>query len=275
MDDIVGSNHHDYWDCAQQYFNCASKCSWRSKSKSHKSYRQELRKVRTRARGEHITLSIYENAKDADVFERYLIRARGAVATRKTTLHIFTFILIYWTHCLASDEVQSLADVDAHNQDDYSPILSFDSIEDSFLDPLSPDPSCSQDDCFSPPRSTVDQEQIEVAMPTNKLDASCFKGRDDVVEEECYVESFELAVTNPSDTCIRRKEVTQHTTTIRVDKHWGSDPDILNMRDQLLNQSLDSLNDSRPPIFLLPGLASTRLGEYLYSTMKRHSAKSV
>jgi len=48
-------------------------------------------------------------------------------------------------------------------------------------------------------------------------------------------------------------------TTTKRDKHWGDDPKTLSMRDQLREQSKHSITDFRPPIFLMPGLASTRL----------------
>jgi hypothetical protein len=152
------------------------------------------------------------------------------------------------------------------DETDQAAWLHMDTFEDSFLDPLASDPSCSgpNEDCFSPPDSTVEEIEIEtVVTTTSKLDATCFKGGDDIPEDEegeNDPDSFDIAITQPDGKCLpKQQKTTQQTKTIRVDKHWGNDTAILNMRDQLLNQSLDSLNDSRPPIFLLPGLASTRL----------------
>lgn len=117
--------------------------------------------------------------------------------------------------------------------------LHVDSIEDSMFDPLSADPSCGENEreCYSPPESTIELET------RTKIDGSCFHGGDDYDEDEDKKSPKE---------CSAGEEVI-------VDKHWGSDPKILKMRDQLRAQSQDPLSDSRPPIFLMPGLASTRL----------------
>lgn len=69
-----------------------------------------------------------------------------------------------------------------------------------------------------------------------------------------------------------KKKKGKKSKTILVDKHWGTDEDILKMRDRLRgstntntntnnHQSSDGNknNNQRPPVFLLPGLASTRL----------------
>lgn len=109
-----------------------------------------------------------------------------------------------------------------------------DPIEDSMLDPLASDPSCLDDDetdCWEPPKTTIETEQV-------KIDATCSYGGDDPSEQVCT------------------------TTEVEVDKHWGSDARILRIRDQLRNAgsgSSDIKSNKRPPIFLLPGLASTRL----------------
>jgi hypothetical protein len=136
--------------------------------------------------------------------------------------------------------------------------LHADPIEDSFFDPRSVDPSCNngndnngndndnKDDCYAPPESTIETETI--------IDATCFNGGggDDPSKES-----------EDEATCIE--------TQATVDKHWGSDPKILNMRDKLRRigsgasiqeteyASKKSLENRRPPIFLMPGLASTRL----------------
>ncbi|KAG7336879.1 lecithin:cholesterol acyltransferase [Nitzschia inconspicua] len=165
-------------------------------------------------------------------------------------------MMLCWVPCMAIDH-----DL-LYNQNNQSAhigasILSQDPFEDSFLDPISYDPSClehSLDDCNTPPASTIEQEVVTMT----KWDATCFKGGEDIPEEEeDNPDSFELAVKTSPKQC-PPKESTE-TKTVRVDKHWGKDPSVLQMRDLLLNRSLDSLNDSRPPIFLLPGLASTRL----------------
>lgn len=117
------------------------------------------------------------------------------------------------------------------------PAFSSDSVEDSFFDALAADPSCvaGSEDCFSPPESTVEVETT--------IDATCFKGGDDHSE----LDDDE----NGEGECTATEQT--------VDRHWGTDPKILSMRKQLYEQAKDPLTDSRPPIFLLPGLASTRL----------------
>eukprot|EP00984_Skeletonema_dohrnii_P004122 scaffold1433_cov128-Skeletonema_dohrnii-CCMP3373.AAC.6 len=74
-----------------------------------------------------------------------------------------------------------------------------------------------------------------------------------------------------------KKKKGRKSKTILVDKHWGTDDNILKMRDRLRgstntnnnnnynnNRNDDGSNshkhnNQRPPVFLLPGLASTRL----------------
>jgi hypothetical protein len=188
-------------------------------------------------------------------------------ATNRRPLQNCTYIFIVMTMILwcvpstALDEVGISNGHDDKSIHDRNSLFSLDAFEDSFLDPLSPDPSCEdgdQDDCYAPPKSTIEEETVEVT--TVKWDVTCFKGGDDVPEEEeSDAESFESAVETPRNQCIPAAK--GETKTIRVDKHWGRDQDVLLMRDLLFNRSRDTLNDSRPPIFLLPGLASTRLGE--------------
>lgn len=119
-------------------------------------------------------------------------------------------------------------------------------IEDSLYDPLAADPSCSTEegqgaDCYSPPESSIETETL--------LDATCLKGGEDYSELEGDTTSDRVV---SEDQCSTEERV--------VDKHWGSDPTLLAMRDQLRLQAIEQpLNDRRPPIFLLPGLASTRL----------------
>lgn len=123
-----------------------------------------------------------------------------------------------------------------------------DTIEDSMFDGISVDPSCQhtdEDDCNSPPKSTIEEETIE------KFDPTCFKGAGDT--DEVSKDSKEKS--NSNQQCVSGKNARK----IKRDKHWGHDPKTLSMRDQLRHQSKHSITDSRPPIFLLPGLASTRL----------------
>jgi hypothetical protein len=133
-------------------------------------------------------------------------------------------------------------------------VVHADPIEDSFFDPRSVDPSCNDnngsaddntntDDCYGPPASTIETETI--------IDATCFNGGggDDPSQ----------ASSEDETTCVETQAI--------VDKHWGSDPKILKMRDKLRRagsgasqqDSQKPLENRRPPIFLMPGLASTRL----------------
>lgn len=131
---------------------------------------------------------------------------------------------------------------------------SHDVIEDSMFDPIQADGDCETGakDCWSPPDSTVDEEYVVLAP-----EGTC-------TDDENETNGIGDNVCEP------------RTETRVVDKHWGSDPHILRMRDQLretgsgisnrrkarpLEESgtSDSSENRRPPIFLLPGLASTRL----------------
>lgn len=113
-----------------------------------------------------------------------------------------------------------------------------DEIDDSFYHPLHSDPSCQtqKEECWHPPSTTVETEAV-------KIDATAIYGGDD-----------------PSQTSSEDQD-----RTIIMDKHWGRDPTVLKMRDKLRNMgrgeqsSQNPHENKRPPIFLLPGLASTRL----------------
>jgi len=129
-------------------------------------------------------------------------------------------------------------------------VLSADAIEDSMFDPLSSDPSCSlteEDDCYAPPKSTIEEEEIEM------LDPTCFKGAGDNDPE---------AEENWTEEKIQKQQqcaASGGKTKKKRDKHWGDNPKTISMRDRLRKLSQHSITDSRPPIFLIPGLASTRL----------------
>jgi hypothetical protein len=121
-----------------------------------------------------------------------------------------------------------------------------DTVEDGMLDPIASDPSCEDTDtsCWEPPQSTMETEQL-------LIDATCSYGGEDP--------SFAAAA------------VCETATTTTVDKHWGSDRSILKMRDQLRNAgSGNSVDNTRPPIFLLPGLASTRLVAWRFKSCPHH-----
>mmetsp|Transcript_7255 Transcript_7255/g.17054 ORF Transcript_7255/g.17054 Transcript_7255/m.17054 type:complete len:1074 (+) Transcript_7255:44-3265(+) len=119
-----------------------------------------------------------------------------------------------------------------------------DQIEDSFFDPLSSDPSCEDEaECYAPPDSTVETETI--------IDATCLQGGGDHLEND----------SNSEDDAENNKACSNEEGNKRkVDKHWGNDEKILSMRNQLQALSNSTTKENkRPPIFLVPGLASTRL----------------
>ena len=142
-----------------------------------------------------------------------------------------------------------------YEQQQYQKAHPSDPIEDSMFDPLSPDPSCSitdEDDCHAPPKSTIEEEEVE------KLDPTCFKGGggyDDDEEEE----EEEYSRVEKKHKKQQQCAASGGKTTTKRDKHWGDNKKTISMRDHLREQSKHSITDSRPPIFLLPGLASTRL----------------
>ena len=135
---------------------------------------------------------------------------------------------------------------------EYQNIHSSDPIEDSMFDPLQADPSCSltdEDDCHAPPISTIEEEEIEM------IDPSCFKGSGDNDPDPEVEEDWSQEKKHNQQQCA----ASGGKTTKKRDKHWGDNPKTIFMRDQLREKSKHSITDSRPPIFLVPGLASTRL----------------
>lgn len=134
-----------------------------------------------------------------------------------------------------------------------------DQMDDSFYDPVVSDPSCRLDnindstasgnnsDCWGPPQSTLETEEVYI-------DATRLYGGDDPSEIEGISE-----------------EDYAHKKVLR-DKHWGTETHILKMRDKLRNAGKENSNSTnphenrRPPIFLMPGLASTRLVSWRYKT---------
>lgn len=144
-----------------------------------------------------------------------------------------------------------------------------DEIEDSFFDALSRDPSCNDEDCWAPPESTLD------TTGSSGGESVCSSG--EVLNE----------VGDPSKDISTTPELNQKCT-IPVDKHWGSDPDILRMRDKLREagsvaggkpkENEDSQQEKRkpppknrrPPVFLMPGLASTRLIAWKFKGCPEH-----
>jgi hypothetical protein len=161
--------------------------------------------------------------------------------------------------------------------------------QDSLYDPVQADPDCSDNDgddaasCYEPPKSTLDQDDPE-QQPYNydkaaTIDATCSYGGDDP----------------DNQFLLNNKQQDEHYCSLFVDKHWGSDSSILYMRETLRrsgsgasqHQSSKSTTHSqeqstftkpassssinkRPPIFLLPGLASTRLVAWRYKSCPQH-----
>jgi len=127
------------------------------------------------------------------------------------------------------------AEINSEDNEDYFDLD--DEVEDGFFDPYSADPSCSSDsindvdgECWTPPTKTI----------------------------EC-----EAKISDGGDVNL-------------VDKHWGSDQTILKMRDELRNlgngasvhnhKGRNPHDNRRPPIFLMPGLAATRLVSWKYKS---------
>jgi hypothetical protein len=125
-------------------------------------------------------------------------------------------------------------------------VLWEDDVENSFLDAVQADPDCNTDEaidgsCWNPPSSTIEEERRITR------DASCSFGGADPDQDVC--EEFETV----------------------VDKHWGSDPNILAMRNKLRESGSGvSRENRRPPVFLMPGLASTRLVAWRYKACPQH-----
>eukprot|EP00557_Chaetoceros_sp_GSL56_P011962 CAMPEP_0176476432 /NCGR_PEP_ID=MMETSP0200_2-20121128/47_1 /TAXON_ID=947934 /ORGANISM="Chaetoceros sp., Strain GSL56" /LENGTH=966 /DNA_ID=CAMNT_0017872097 /DNA_START=322 /DNA_END=3221 /DNA_ORIENTATION=- len=146
-----------------------------------------------------------------------------------------------------------------------------DEIDDSFYHPLHSDPSCSDDvdqqkhgeSCWSPPQSTVETEQIMIA-------ATALYGGKDPSDESQAAGNTDSQQENDKNNNNNNHE----RTTVTVDKHWGTDETILKMRDKLRNMgrgkgtgtatASNPHENKRPPIFLMPGLASTRLVSWKY-----------
>ncbi|CAB9519979.1 Phospholipid--sterol O-acyltransferase [Seminavis robusta] len=161
------------------------------------------------------------------------------------------------------DEIQDGASLQNATDNETVPQKLLDEIEDSFFDALSRDPSCDNEDCWAPPQSTLETsgeaKDSDTCDSQNMLDEASKK---DV-------------------------EQGQETCSPPGDKHWGSDPTILRMRDKL--REAGSVGSSkkkdgtrqkssektipknrRPPVFLIPGLASTRLIAWKFKSCPQH-----
>ena len=161
-----------------------------------------------------------------------------------------------------------------------------DMIDDSIFDPVEPDPSCSQDSakegngddsCVNggnePPASTIEMEKV--LIDSRFLDAyggedpsTIDPDYDDACAEELTAEAGSTKIAHEGDAkdsgekqgqCAEQKYVYR-------DKHWGSDTKILKMRDRLRRSGA-----KRPPVFLMPGLAATRLVSWKHTNCKQIS----
>eukprot|EP00571_Detonula_confervacea_P007179 CAMPEP_0172326538 /NCGR_PEP_ID=MMETSP1058-20130122/56850_1 /TAXON_ID=83371 /ORGANISM="Detonula confervacea, Strain CCMP 353" /LENGTH=1134 /DNA_ID=CAMNT_0013043351 /DNA_START=117 /DNA_END=3521 /DNA_ORIENTATION=+ len=256
----------------------------------------------------------------------------------------------------------------------YNQLHANDMIEDSFYDPLSPDPSCVEannqeggsgsDDCWHPPDSTVEEEIVQVSDCDDGTKSAGLEtlawgyggaDPDDGIQEEQEQEQQKECVegtteseteggdedekpqcqTSSSDSSKKTDAATPDQCEASaskskfVDKHWGSDVNILKMRDRLRGRrskywdmieqeqelivgngterntteapsqdnqtTLDSsqtekmkqsqttsskntqqknTSPPRPPVFLLPGLASTRLVSWKHKPCPQSSLLS-
>lgn len=259
---------------------------------------------------------------------------------------------------LGNDFNHAANDGDIPPRLNYNQLHANDMIEDSFFDPLSSDPSCVENtaDCWHPPDSTVEEEIVQVVGDCDGDGEDSTKSAgletlawgyggadpdDDIQEEqeqqeECVEETDgenenEEGNEDKKPQCQTSSETSEKTTATPddnpkcetpkskfVDKHWGSDVDILKMRDRLRgrrgkywdlieqekelgvgngtesnnqtlpnsetekqNQEKSSKDNKqknnrlpRPPVFLLPGLASTRLVSWKHKPCPQSSLLS-
>ena len=161
-----------------------------------------------------------------------------------------------------------------------------DMIDDSIFDPVEPDPSCSQDSvaegngddsCVNggnePPASTIEVEKV--LIDSRFLDA--YGGEDpsiidpdydDACADELTAEAGSTKIAHEGDAIDSGEKQGQCAEAKYVyrDKHWGSDTKILKMRDRLRRSGA-----KRPPVFLMPGLAATRLVSWKHTNCKQIS----
>ncbi|KAL7566193.1 hypothetical protein ACA910_011267 [Epithemia clementina (nom. ined.)] len=119
------------------------------------------------------------------------------------------------------------------NNVDTCPDFAGDEVDDSLYEPFQIDSDGRGQDSLRPPASTI-EEGIVSAM--------------ELGDSGQYREDID------KDGAAAAAAATASNTKPVVDRHWGSDPEVLTMRDAL---KLSEVN--RPPIFLVPGLAASRL----------------
>jgi len=149
-------------------------------------------------------------------------------------------------------------------------------IENSLFDAIQADPSCQSseagddDDCFSPPAST-----IEEVVEESDVQSYCGLLIDPDPDDQASLSEEAPKKTDGGDKTKDEDPQCEPVQTKKfIDKHWGSDINVLKMRDRLRGRrgkywdSLEEPTNStsakrkrppRPPVILLPGLASTRL----------------
>jgi hypothetical protein len=156
--------------------------------------------------------------------------------------------------CSDDDLVMSVSDDGRLLSNDITAEELHDRIDDSFFDPVVSDPSCALDgmssrndsDCWGPPQTTVETEEVFI-------DATRLYGGEDPSESD-------------------NADNQETPNKVLRDKHWGTETHILKMRDKLRKAGKENSNSTnphenrRPPIFLMPGLASTRLVSWRYKS---------
>lgn len=231
---------------------------------------------------------------------------------------------------LGLDEILAAQIEDKNNpRFNYEELHANDLVEDSFFDPIALDSSCLKtdesrtDDCWHPPSSTVEEEIVEVSEEGDRSsgletlawgyggdDPDDVRDSDDgdkqsaaEAADACVADQDSAETDNETKQCKNNEDQSDDSSSkqkhkVLIDKHWGSDPTILRMRDRLRGtrsrywdwieqQEDDSIMNAtnhdtnqtdkagkphrsksqpqnkqsqrRPPVFLLPGLASTRL----------------
>ena len=203
-----------------------------------------------------------------------------------------------------------------------------DATEDSLFDPVQADPDCQKQrhrsgadntdevedagSCWHPPASTLEPVDDDENNDDNnddedsnmKHDASSNSTANSTTcpFNQSAAESELLSRLNSSSSSSSPKSSSSYSSprkrkNVVGDKHWGSDPTILRLRDQLRRQGLgistkyaavsaasrrrkastpssssspSSVSKPHAPIFLLPGLASTRLVAWRFKSCRHY-----
>ncbi|GAX26714.1 hypothetical protein FisN_2Hh339 [Fistulifera solaris] len=153
---------------------------------------------------------------------------RWTAATILSLKYVVLFLFLHRAHSDDDIHVATTHLTETLLSDFVTDKLSLDAFEDSFLDPIQADPDCEDQNCYTPPVTTLEEGDAE-----------------DTCSTDFQTDVEEICTANPP-----------------VDKHWGRNPNILRMRDKLRRSGsglAGEHNTTRPPIFLIPGLAATRL----------------